>query len=327
MLKKVLTAVAGVGGLALASYCYARIKERRSYRSFLLELKLRASGMKKPFTNISDAQVALDKVSPHTKGLFQGIDYNFKHKGDKLEVKGSTVYVVNNLENRQQPVVLYIHGGAWFQDPIKPHFEYIDELAETLNAKVVMPVYPKVPHADYRATFDLLETLYKQLLKSVEHNHQLILSGDSAGGQIALAFAQQLKQLHLPQPSNIILNSPVLDATFSDPEAKVYEQFDPMIGIEGSKFFLELWAGDKDLSDWQISPINGDLTDLGHITINIGTKETLYPEALKLSYKLQELGIAHDFVPGYNLYHIYPIFPLPERQTFLRQLKQIVNKH
>ncbi|MCU5745355.1 alpha/beta hydrolase [Staphylococcus sp. SQ8-PEA] len=327
MLKKITTVTTAIAGIALTSYCYVRFKERRSYASFLLELKMRASGMKKPFTNISDAQVALDKVSPHTKGLFKGTDYKFKHKADKLEVKNSTVYVVNNQENRQQPVVLYIHGGAWFQDPLKSHFEYIDALAGTLNAKVVMPIYPKVPHADYRATFDLLETIYKQLLKSVEHSHKLIISGDSAGGQIGLSFAQYLKQLKLPQPSNIVLNSPVLDGTFSDPKAKVYEQIDPMIGIEGSKFFLELWAGDRNLTDWQISPINGDLTGLGHITLNVGTKETLFPEALKLSYKLQELGINHDFIPGYNMYHIYPIFSLPERYHFLRTLKQIINKH
>ena len=30
---------------------------------------------------------------------------------------------------------------------------------------------------------------------------------------------------------------------------------------------------------------------------------------------LNDKGIEHDFTPGYNLFHIYPIFPLPERQS------------
>ncbi len=52
---------------------------------------------------------------------------------------GSTVYTVNDKQDKHQRVVLYAHGGAWFQDPLKIHFEFIDELAETLNAKVIMP--------------------------------------------------------------------------------------------------------------------------------------------------------------------------------------------
>ena len=36
--------------------------------------------------------------------------------------------------------------------------EFIDELAETLNAKVIMPVYPKIPHQDYQATYVLLKS-------------------------------------------------------------------------------------------------------------------------------------------------------------------------
>ena len=128
----------------------------------------------------------------------------------------------------------------------------------------------------------------------------------------------------MPQPSHIVLISPVLDATFSNPEAQKYEK-DPMLGIEGSKYLVELWAGNTSLDDYKISPINGDLDGLGHITIAIGT-ETLYPDAVKLSHMLNEKGISHEFIQGYNLFHIYPIFPIPERQRFLEQLKSIINK-
>lgn len=129
----------------------------------------------------------------------------------------------------------------------------------------------------------LLHHLYQNLLQKVEDAEQIVIMGDSAGGQIALSFAQSLKEKQLPQPGHIVLLSPVLDATFSNPEAKKYEQEDPMLGIEGSKYLATLWAGDTPLEDYRISPINGEIEGLGHITIVIGTKETLYPDALKLS--------------------------------------------
>lgn len=57
-----------------------------------------------------------------------------------------------------------------------------------------MPVYPKIPHRDYRTTFELLTKIYKRLLTKIDNPEKLIIIGDSAGGQIALAFAQMLKR-------------------------------------------------------------------------------------------------------------------------------------
>ena len=64
-----------------------------------------------------------------------------------------------------------------------------------------------------------------------------------------------------------------------------------MLGIEGSKYFIQLWSGDTPIEDYKISPINGDLEGLGRISIFIGTKETLYPDALKLSKMLNDKGL------------------------------------
>ena len=51
-----------------------------------------------------------------------------------------------------------------------------------------MPIYPKVPHRDYRTTFELLKLIYDKQAAKVESSEQLIVMGDSAGGQIALSF-------------------------------------------------------------------------------------------------------------------------------------------
>ncbi len=319
-------ALAVISSTVLGSILFAKVKEKRSYRSFVQEKMMRLNGMKKSFDNVEGAKKALERTKEETAGKYGGTPYEFKHHVKIRDYYGSLVYIVNDQSDRKQETVLYIHGGAWFQDPLPYHFEFIDLLAGTLNAKVVMPVYPKVPHRDYVTTDVLLHHLYQNLLQKVEDAEQIVIMGDSAGGQIALSFAQSLKEKQLPQPGHIVLLSPVLDATFSNPEAKKYEQEDPMLGIEGSKYLATLWAGDTPIEDYRISPINGEIEGLGHITIVIGTKETLYPDALKLSHMLNDKGIAHDFIQGYNLFHIYPIFPLPERERFLKQLQEIIKK-
>ena len=58
-----------------------------------------------------------------------------------------------------------------------------------------------------------------------------------------MSFAEYLKaETTLPQPGHIVMLSPVLDGTLSNPDAKTYERIDPMLGIEGSKYFIKLWA-------------------------------------------------------------------------------------
>lgn len=88
------------------------------------------------------------------------------------------------------------------------------------------------------------------------------------------------------QPGHIVLISPVLDATMQHPEIPDYLKKDPMVGVDGSVFLAEQWAGDTPLDNYKVSPINGDLDGLGRITLTVGTKEVLYPDALNLSQLL-----------------------------------------
>ena len=71
-----------------------------------------------------------------TAGKYNGTDYEFRHKVQIKDYYGSLVYIINDKGNRDQRTILYIHGGAWFQDPLDSHFEYIDLMADTLDAKL-----------------------------------------------------------------------------------------------------------------------------------------------------------------------------------------------
>lgn len=321
MLKKLLT-FASVS--VITSYLYAQLIEKRSYQSFLYEIMIRATKMKHPFETKINAQKALASVKAQTQGEYAGTDYNFGNAVYTKKLHDITNYVVNDREEHQQKVVIYIHGGAWFQDPLSYHFEYIDMLATAFDAKVIMPIYPKIPHATYKETFELLEAIYRCELEQKVSSERIVIMGDSAGAQIALSFAQYLKTLDLPQPSDIVMISPVLDGTFSHPEIQSYEKIDPMLGVEGSKYLISLWADKLSLTDWRVSPIYGTFNGLGRMTISIGTKETLYPDAVKLSQMLNAQGIHHNFIPGYQLFHIYPIFPIPERAQFIKKLEKII---
>ena len=75
-------------------------------------------------------------------------------------------------------------------------------------------------------------------------------------GTNCISFRTNVKKEQLSQPGHIVLISPVLDATFKNPESRKYEKEDPMLGIDGSKYLVELWAGDTPLDDYKMSPMN-----------------------------------------------------------------------
>ena len=84
------------------------------------------------------------------------------------------------------------------------------------------------------------------------------------------------------QPGHIVLISPVLDATMQHPEIPDYLKKDPMVGVNGSVFLAEQWAGDTPLDNYKVSPINGDLDGFRSYYINCWHKRSTVPRCFEL---------------------------------------------
>ncbi len=105
--------------------------------------------------------------------------------------------------------------------------------------------------------------------------------GDSAGGGLALALAQKLKKDGMTQPQQIILLSPWLDVTMTNPEFKDREAGDPMLDIEGSQMAGKAYAGRLNTKNYLVSPMYGDLTGLAKISLFTSGKDMLIADVRK----------------------------------------------
>ncbi|GHU31757.1 hypothetical protein FACS1894166_03790 [Bacilli bacterium] len=74
----------------------------------------------------------------------------------------------------------------------------------------------------------MLLTLYRDLLKNTISSC-INLMGDSAGGNIVLSMAQQLKVLKLPKPANIIAISPAVDFSTNKEVGEQIADLDPVL--------------------------------------------------------------------------------------------------
>jgi len=170
--------------------------------------------------------------------------------------------------------------------------------------------------------FDKMVALYDKVLEE-NKGKKIILSGDSAGGGFALALAEHIKT----QPDEIIALSPWVDASMSNKEMLEYDKVDPMLSIEKARFIGKTWAGKRDIKDYRVSPLFGDMSKLKNVTIFVGTREVFYPDNLKLYEKLRELkspGLQLIIGKGQN--HVYPAYPTREAKQAVKQIAEIINR-
>lgn len=203
-------------------------------------------------------------------------------------------------------VIVYFHGGSFIDRPSTAHWLFADRLAQNTGAQVIVPLYPRLPDNTADEAYAVLDAFYDSALSA--HWSKLIFMGDSAGGGMALAFAERLADHGLVGPDQIILISPWLDLSMANDEMDKYTATDPKLDREALRYAGSCWAGGHDVNDWLISPINGDVSALGEIILYAGTRELLYPDIVRFAAKLEEAGHDYTLYTGSGMNHVWPLF-------------------
>lgn len=245
---------------------------------------------------------------------------------DTHEHKMQVFYV--NEEAESDTVIVYIPGGGYLNNPLKYHWNLINNLTQKTNIPVIVPIYLKVPNYTCEESVAAMLEFYEDLATrdGIEH---IIFMGDSSGGSLSLALAQILRDDYpnLIQPEDLFLIVPWLDVSMETEGIDKIAETDPMLGKYGLADIGKLWAGNLDVHDPMVSPIYGTFENLGRITLFTGTKDMLYPDIEKFDDMLCEQGIEHTYVVEKNLDHPYPLFPTPEADEAQQLMIDIINEN
>lgn len=230
------------------------------------------------------------------------------------------IYV--NQESSYDQVIFYIHGGYYVYQMGSEQMVSMNRLAKMTNSMIVMPVYPLAPFNTSEDSFGTMLSLYQQVV-SDNAGKKVILMGDSAGGGYSLALAEGLSRHEISQPDELVLLSPWVDVTMSNPDIASYTDVDPMLTVTMGQTSGQAWAGGLPMDDWHISPIYGDLSELKNVTIFVGTRELFYPDDTLLYEKLKNNPNVKLYV-GEGQNHVYPVYPTIEGRIALEQIADIV---
>lgn len=238
----------------------------------------------------------------------------------KGEINGNDFYELQPYqENRNKPI-FYVHGGAYVYRISRLHWNFLSRLVQKLNCTIIVPLYPLAPEHTHQHTLSFIYDFYMQQLKTVERGEDMILMGDSAGGGLALALAQLLKEKQHRQPEQIMLISPWLDVSLSNPEIAPIEKQDPFLVRDGLREAGKMYAGSTDTKHPKVSPLYGEVKGLTKITLFMGTHDILLADARKFVKRARQQGTSIDYIEAPKMIHIYPIYNFPESQVALRQI-------
>jgi len=203
----------------------------------------------------------------------------------RSEFEGMPVWTLQSRGSTSEETVVAIHGGAFIVQPSIFHWLNYAAMARNTGATVIVPIYPLVPEGGTAATVvpAMADLISAQIDQHGAEN--VSVYGDSAGGTIALAAVQELVRRGDPVPSRMVLSSPALDATLSNPAIQFVD--DPLFAglFPTLDNIAQQWAGDLDRTDPLVSPLYGSLAGLPPTAVYAGSRDIVAPDVLVLQDK------------------------------------------
>jgi len=239
------------------------------------------------------------------------------------QVDGWPVYTVTPKSGPVNRRALYVHGGTWVHEISPFHWWLIAGLAASTGTEFTVPIYPLAPRGTAAEVVSGVADLGAQLVAEAGASGVVII-GDSAGGNIALAAAMLMRDRGVDAPRDVVLIAPVIDLTFSDPLIYRIEPSDPWLNVPGPKAVAELWRGDLPIDHPLVSPVNAPLAGIGRITLFSGTRDITHADAITLAKKARAEGHPLDFHQKANMIHVYPLLPIPEGAEARETIKAVL---
>ena len=138
----------------------------------------------------------------------------------------------------------------------------------------------------------------------------IILTGDSAGGNLALSLVLKLKEQGRLLPRGIVLMSPWTDLTSSGKSFETKAEVDPVLDRDYIDRMVAAYAPDMDLKQPLIAPLFGDFEGFPPVYIQAGENEILLSDSLRLHQALVDANVSVKMDTYKGMWHVFQMSPV-----------------
>lgn len=285
-----------------------------SLASRLIPLVIRATRRQRVFADPDRARAFLDEaaVRPASYAPPRLRDDVRLSRADR---HGWPVYVLEPAGAPARGTVVYVHGGGWAKEISAPHWRLCAQVAAEARTRVLVPVYPlagPVSATNRGTAVGVVAGVADLVRDEVAEHGPVCLAGDSAGGQIALSAAMELRDRGVSRLPATILISPALDLAMDNPDIDRVQPSDPWLARRGLRVFIDAWRAELPVDDPRVSPLCGDFTGLGPLTIFAATRDIVLPDVRLGVERARAAGVDVTYIEEQGLLHVHPLQPTPE---------------
>lgn len=288
---------------------------------YIVTAVLRIRGIKKIFLQDPIPYEKLRKEDIHkpSKRLLKG------NKSKQFEVLSTLVTALESPNKEASPfLLLYCPGGAFVSGPNLLSWDSLVKLVKNTGIKAWMLDYPKAPESKILETTQNIDAVYAKALEEYPASN-IILMGDSAGGNLILTLTQRLIEQNLPLPSRLIAICPALDGSLTNPEIDEVDPLDCMLSKKGVKSAKKMCQGNLETTNPMLSPIHGSFKGFPPVDLFMGEYDILYPDQKIGRDKMKAEGVDLNVVIGKQMPHVWPLLPfMKEAVQALGEIERII---
>lgn len=223
---------------------------------------------------------------------------------------------------RPQRAVMHLHGGVYFFGSAASFRARANNLSYRCQATVWMPEYRLAPEHPFPAAFEDAKKAWRAFAAQ-NPDQPLILSGDSAGGGLALAVMMAMRDEGGPLPQRCFVISPWTDLTGSGASVETNQRKDWFSRKHGDAWIPQILAG-ADAADPRISPLFGRFDALPPLLFVVGGDEVILDDTRRCVEKARAAGVAVEELVGQGMLHDYPL-ALPRLRESQRAWRAIAD--
>ncbi|MGX5713306.1 alpha/beta hydrolase [Sphingopyxis terrae subsp. ummariensis] len=207
-----------------------------------------------------------------------------------------------------EKALLYHHGGGYAFGSALSHRHLVSRIASAAGVVAYNMDYALAPENPYPAALDDAANAWKFVVDEGFSPHDIVVGGESAGGNLTLALVLKLRQRGLALPTGIYLLSPWLDLTQSGESYDICAARDPMVSRDVLQGLAASYCGSAPPENPLISPLFAELAGLPPMFVQAGGDEVLLGDSTRLAHRFALAGgdVALRVWP--EMVHAWPLF-------------------
>jgi epsilon-lactone hydrolase len=199
---------------------------------------------------------------------------------------------VQPASRRSGEAILHLHGGWFNAGSAKAYRHLVAHIAARAGTRAFVPEYRLAPEHPFPAAVDDVLAAYRGMKES--GIRRLAVTGDSAGGNLALGLASSVTAEAVSAKATLVgaaALSPVTDLTLSGATYETRADADPCFTRQQVAELVRSYLGSADANDPRASPLQGRFSGLPPIRIHVGDDEVLLDDSRRYVERAVAAGV------------------------------------